>query len=281
MKLLKIVPTLLFLLIIAFGNAQNNDNNEFEPSGVSVSPAHFHLTMKPGDIKTYSITVRNDTKKVNRFKVNSYDFNMNGRGKSDFLPAGTGKYSLSKWMNISPTFIELQAGEVKEVKFTVSIPSDSTGNLAAWSLIMIEQEEPRTKLAAANRNDETIGFGITPTYAFGIFIYQNPPNVATNSIEIVNFSKIAKDSVSTLNIEAKNTGNGIAYCTAYVDLTNLSTGQQKRLMVKKFTIVPELTRDFNFILPATLEKGKYLAVGVLDYDGSEEIQAAKMQFVIN
>jgi hypothetical protein len=281
MKLLKIIPTLLFLLIIAFCNAQNNDNNDFEPSGVSVSPAHFHLKMKPGDVKIYKITVRNDTKGINSFKVNTYDFNMNSRGKSAFLPAGTGKYSLSKWLNVSPTFIELAAGEVREVNFTVSIPVDSSANRAAWSIIMIEQEKPKKTLEPASNSNKTISLGITPTFAFGIFVYQNPPNVSTNSIEITNFSKDQKDSINVINIEATNTGTGIAYCTSYVDLTNLSTGKQERLMVKKFTIVPELTRVFSFVLPQTIEKGKYLAVGVLDYDGSEEIQAAKMEFEIN
>jgi hypothetical protein len=167
------------------------------------------------------------------------------------------------------------------VNFTVSIPTDSTANKAAWSIVMIEQEEPKKTLDPASQSDKTIALGITPTFAFGIFVYQNPPNVSTNSIEITNFSKFSKDSVNTINIEAKNTGTGIAYCTSYIDLTNLTTGKQLRLMVKKFTIVPELTRVFSFTLPKTLEKGKYLAVGVLDYDGSEEIQAAKMKFVIN
>jgi hypothetical protein len=262
-------------------NSAKNDNNDFKTSGVSVSPAHFHLKMKPGDVKTYSITVRNDTKKKNSFKVNTYDFNMDRRGKSNFIPSGTGKYSLSKWMNIFPTFIELAAGEKKEVNFTVSIPTDSSANKAAWSIIMIEQEEPKKILDPDNKSDKTIALGIIPTFAFGIYVYQNPPNVTTNSIEITNFSKISKDSVNTINIEAGNMGTGIAYCTAYVDLTNLSTGQQKRLLVKKFTIVPEVTREFSFTLPKTLEEGKYLAVGVLDYKGSEEIQAAKMKFVIN
>ncbi len=277
--------TITIYSLVSFGqkdsNKKTNDANEYKTSGVSVSPAHFHLTMKPGDVKTYSITVRNDTEKINRFKVNTYDFNMDGRGKSSFLPAGTGKYSLSKWLNVSPTFIELAAGEKREVKFTVSIPIDSSANRAAWNIIMIEQEEPREKLAPANSSDKTVALGITPTFAFGIFVYQNPPNVSTNSIEITNFSKIAKDSINIISIEAKNTGTGIAYCTSYVDLTNLTNGKQERLMVKKFTIVPELTRNFSFILPKTLEKGKYLAVGVLDYEGSEEIQAAKMEFEIN
>lgn len=251
-------------------------------SGISVSPAHFHLKMKPGDVKTYKISIKNDTKKLEQFKVNTYDFNMNGKGKSSFLPPGSGKYSLSKWLNVSPTFIEVQPGEKKEVKFTVVVPNDSTGNKAAWSIIMIEQEKPRESLDPASGGDKTVALGVIPTFAFGIFVYQNPPNVASNNVEITNFSKVAKnDTTNLILIEAKNSGDGIAYCTSYVDLTNLTTGKQQRLMVKRFTIVPELTRDFTFLLPKEIGKGKYLAIGVLDYEGSDEIQAAKMEFEIN
>jgi len=83
-----------------------------------------------------------------------------------------------------------------------------------------------------------------------------------------------------LFLEVQNTGDGIAYCTSYIDLTNLDTGVQQRLRVKKFTIIPDLIRDFSFSLTG-LGKGKYLAVGVLDYENSDEIQAAKLEFEIN
>jgi len=258
------------------------ESNDGITSGISVSPAHFHLNMKPGDVKTYKISIKNDTKKLEQFKINTFDFDMNGKGKSNFLPPGTGKYSLSKWLNVSPTFIEVNPGEKKEVKFTVSVPNDSSGNKAAWNIIMIEQEKPRETLESASNSDKTVALGVIPTFAFGVFVYQNPPTVVSNNVQITNFSKVARnDTTNLIQIEAKNSGDGIAYCTSYVDLTNLTTGKQQRLMVKRFTIVPELTRDFSFVLPKELGKGKYLAIGVLDYEGSDEIQAAKMEFEIN
>ncbi len=297
-----LIYTVSVLMSITFLKAQDTDSNEvissdknsavinspsssngdnYQTKGISVSPAHFHLNMKPGEVKTYKISVKNDTETAKKFKVNSYDFNMNGKGKSSFIPAGEGKYSLSKWLNISPTFIEVLPGEKKEVKFTVSIPTDESGNKAAWNIIMIEQEEPRTTLEPSLKSEGTVALGVIPTFAFGVFVYQNPPNVVTNNVEITNFSMQEKDSAKVILIEAANKGDGIAFCTSYIDLTNLDNGKQQRLTVKRFTIVPELIRDFSFVIPDELPKGKYLAVGVLDYEGSEEIQAAKMEFVIN
>jgi hypothetical protein len=275
--------TLLLLVLASFtvrGQEKSSSENDYKTKGISVSPAHFHLAMEPGESKTYEITVKNDTEKAQKFRVNKYDFNMNGKGKTGFLPSGTGKYSLSKWLNLSPTFIEVAPGEKKQVNFTVTIPTDGSGERSAWSVIMVEQEEPRNRLEPAQKSEGTVALGVIPTFAFGVFVYQNPPNVANNQVEITNFKFIEKDSMNIMSIEATNTGNGIAYCTSYIDLTHLDSGKQQRLSVKRFTIVPELIRDFNYTLPKALPKGKYVAVGVLDYEGSEEIQAAKTQFEI-
>tara|TARA_R110001632_G_scaffold29662_13_gene78631 strand:+ start:11407 stop:12321 length:915 start_codon:yes stop_codon:yes gene_type:complete len=271
----------VFALNIDAQNKGNQKDNTPKTIGVSVSPSHFHFSQKQGEINTYDITVKNTTSTKKEFNVNVYDFDMNGKGKSSFLPAGKGKYSLSKWVNLSPTFIQLKPFETKKVKVTVSIPSDDSGRKAAWSILMIEQEAPRDNLINTRKDGNTIALGIVPTFAFGIFAYQNPPNVLTNKIEFINFSFNEVNSSKALYMEVENQGDGIAYCTSYIDLTNLDTGEQQRLKVKNFTIVPDLVRNFNFALPSTLPKGKYLAIGVLDYESSEEIQAARMEFEIN
>ena len=81
-------------------------------------------------------------------------------------------------------------------------------------------------------------------------------------------------------IEATNAGDGIAYCTSYIDLTNLSTGEQQRIPVKRFTIVPGIKREFRFIIPNGIPKGTYGAIGVIDYEDAPEIQAAKLKFQV-
>lgn len=259
--------------------ADSNENDDVDTKGISVSPAHFHLNIKPGQSKTYKIKINNDTESKKEFKVNLYDFNMNGKGKSSFLPAGSGEYSLSKWMNVSPTFFEVKAGEKKEISFTVAVPNDETGNRAAWSIIMIEQAEPRKQLQPAQKGSGTVALGVVPTFAFGVFVYQNPPTVKTENVEMTDFKMETKNDENTIFIEAENKGDGIAYCTSYIDMINNATGAQVRLTVKKFTIVPGLVRDFVFKLPAMVP-GDYTAIGVLDYEGSDEIQAAKMQITI-
>lgn len=283
----KLPLRLVLICFFVFGLnmvGQNNSNQKDKArrsTGVSVSPAHFHFDQKQGETKSYDVTVNNSTSTPKQFKVNIYDFDMNNKGKSSFLPAGKGKYSLSKWMTVSPTFIELKPFEKRQVKVTVTVPSDDSGRKAAWSILMIEQEAPRQNLLNTQRNGSTVALGVIPTFAFGIFAYQNPPNVEINNIEFTDFQFKKSKEFNQLYLEVENKGDGIAYCTSYVELTNLDTGKMQRIKVKKFTIIPELVRDFSFTLPKTLPKGKYLAVGVLDYESSDEIQAARLEFEIN
>ena len=205
------------------------------------------------------------------------DFEMNSKGKSQFMEPGTGKYSLSKWTTISPNFIDLAPFEKKEITVTVSIPVNEAGNKAAWQILMIEQEEPRKNLSITEKQSSSIGLGVIPTFAFGVFVYQNPPTVNNNMVELTGFEQESK----TIAIQAQNKGDGIAYCSAYIDLTNLSTGTQERLPVKRFTILPDLVRYFKYKIPEKFKSGKYLAIGVLDYEDAPEIQAAKLEFEIN
>lgn len=271
---------MLLTTITTVQSQTKKENKKGGSAGVSVSPSHFHFNMKPGETKNYFITLNNNTPKSKSFNLNIFDFNMNGKGKSSFLPAGEGEYSLSKWLNISPTFVELKPFEKKKVGFTVSIQNTAVGNKAAWSIIMVELQEERKKLNPKNKNDNTVALGVIPTYAFGIFAYQNPPTVEDNAVEMIDFFHEKKDS-DKISITAENKGDGISYCTSYIDLTNLTTGTQERLPVKKFTILPGLIRDFIFEIPKKFKKGKYLAVGVLDFENSEEIQAAKLEFELN
>ena len=55
---------------------------------------------------------------------------------------------------------------------------------------------------------------------------------------------------------------------------------QSKLPEKRFTILPQFYRDFYFDLPANLAKGKYSAVGVLDFGSKEEIVVAEVEFTI-
>jgi len=287
----KILSSLLFVCLVNLGVSNVTGDEKTPPendvytldvstSGVAISPSRVRFNVLPGKSKTTTIKINNDTEEGKAFRVKFNDFNMNEHGKSQFVEPGNGKYGISNWVSVSPSFIEVGPGEKKEVTITIDVPLDEAGKKAAWGIMMIEEAAERKSLDYGNENSESIAFGIVPTLAFGVFLYQNPPGVSTNEVEIMDFMIQEKDERYFVNIDAQNTGTGIAYCKAYVELTNLNNGEQEKLLVKSFTIVPELTRVFSFELPDYLTNGKYSAVGVLDYGNEQEIEAAELEFEI-
>jgi len=248
-------------------------------AGVAVSPAHMHFNAEPGSEESQTLTINNDTEKEQTFTITMQDFNMNKAGKTAFVKAGTGEFGLSKFVSFSPSFVKLKPGEKKEVKVTVSLPNSEAARKAAWCVIMVEQARPKTKLDPADKGSDAVALGVYPTFAFGIFLYQNPPNVAVNQVEIVDFKTVRRtDGKDIIQLDATNNGDGISYCTTYIEIVDLKTGESVKLPQKNFTIVPGLRREFKFVLPKGFPEGEYNAIGVIDYGSKEEILTAELEF---
>jgi len=278
---------LLLIAGIAFGQTDSLKpkisseipDSAFNDMGVSISPSSMHLNIKPGTTVAKEIRVNNATKKSYNFSIGYCDFEMGRDGKPLSLKQGEGKYGLSKYINVSPSYFSLKPGEEIKLKVIISIPDNEDALRASWTIITIDQVIDRPPLDA-NEHPNRLSFGITTSFGFGVYVYQNPPNVKINAVVIDKF--LYQDTIGIRKIEmvVKNTGDGIGYCSSYVELTNLKTGKQDKLQVKRFTILPQFFRDFFYELPANLPSGKYTAVGVVDFGSYEEIVAAEADFEV-
>ncbi|MCF8367929.1 MAG: DUF916 domain-containing protein [Bacteroidales bacterium] len=278
-----VITTVIILLTVSLNFVHGNSNiqdDEDLNKGVTVSPSNLKFNVGPGKTTTKNIKVSNYTSVTQKFRIIYNDFDISNDGKSTFMESGKSAYSLSKFVNISPTFIEIAPGTAKDVTVTVTIPSGPEGLKAAWGVILIEQMEEKKVLDPGNNSGNTVAFGITPTYAFGIWIYQNPPQVENMLVDITNFYYETKDSTRLLYLNVENKGDGISFCNAYVELAHLKTGDQEILGGKRYTILPGYKRSFIFELSPELEAGSYSAVGVLDYNSEEELVAAELDFTI-
>ncbi|MCD4729020.1 MAG: motile sperm domain-containing protein [Bacteroidales bacterium] len=282
-----ILFNILIILLISLqtrGNINSyspgTEDDEKYNKGVTVSPSHLKFNVDMGKMKTKTIKITNYTDSKQKFRVKYNDFDISIDGKSSFLEAGTSDYSLSDLISISPTFIELEPGSAKEISITIQVPGGEEAAKAAWGVILIEQAEEKKVLDPGTQGGETIAFGITPIFSFGIWVYQNPPYVENNKVDIIDFIYDSENEQKLLILSAENKGDGIAFCKVYVELTSLNTGKQKSLGGQKYTLLPGYTRIFAFKVPGTLAKGNYSAVGVLDYNSDEEIVAAELELSI-
>jgi hypothetical protein len=281
MKIRFVAATVSLIACLFTANAQTADTSAAKDVGVAVSPSHINFNLKPGQTRTYDVKVTNETVISRSFTVTIKDYDVDNAGKTAFMEAGSSKYGMSNWLSVSPSFFELKPGMVQKVTVTLAVPDSGFTNRAAWSIMLIEEKKQRESLDNSG-NDKKISLGVIPTFGFGVYIYQNPPTVKNNKVEIRNFKFQKGREAKQRNIELTlvNAGDGIASCVSYVELTNQSTGRQQKLMVKRFTILPGYTRNYLFALPENLEKGKYSAVGVLDYGSKDVVEAAELEFTI-
>jgi len=266
--------------VVISARPQAVDDDQYN-KGVTVSPSNIKFHVDLGKTERKTIKISNFTGKRQKFKINYNDFDINDAGKSTFLESGKSEYSLSKYINISPTFVEIEAGSSADVILTLDIPSDPEARKAAWGVLLIEQQEEKKVLDPGNASGKTVAFGITPTYAFGVWLYQNPPHVDNMKVDITEFNYERQLEKKLLFLNVENTGDGISFCNAYVELTNTDNGDQNILGGKRYTILPGYKRSFIFELADDLPKGNYSAVGVIDYNSVEELVAAELEFTVD
>lgn len=284
MKKITLSLLLLFHLVVysqtEAGKPQQEEPKAEDASGVSISPSSLRFNLKPGSTLSKEVKITNDSKGSFKFQIGFSDFMMDTNGKPIGIKGSQSKYTLSKWISASPSYFELKPGEVKKIIVTVDIPNSDTANIAAWTIMMIDQIVDRTTPLDPKAQGSTLSMGIQPSFGFGVYIYQNPPNVKLSSVEIQNFKYSDEKGKKVMVMSVKNTGDGIGFCMSYVELTNLTTGKQDKLAVKQYTILPGFYRNFQYPLPETIAKGKYSAVGVMDFGSKTQIETAELEFEI-
>lgn len=258
---------------------KNNTDSTNKEGGIAVSPAHVYFNCKPGEKRATTLKVSNNMNKAQKFELKFTDSDMTEKGKSRSSQEKTN--SLADWITFSPTFFEVLPGTAQKVTITLNVPDLPEAYRAKWGMLYVNQVIER-KTIDITPGDDKIGMGVVPSFGFGISIYQNPPNVAVKKVEIQGLSNITKitDDHVTIELRAKNVGDGISFCTTYLEIVNSKTGKKQKLGKKSFTALPGHNRVFTFNLPKELEKGHYTCVGILDFGSKEELEAAELEFDI-
>lgn len=250
--------------------------------GVAVAPSSLRFRVRPGKSETRYVTITNDTYHPQKFKMSFSDFGMTNSGSIKQKPVGKtdNEYGLTKWITASPNYVEVQPGEKKKIAVEVNLPDEDAAYKAAWCLLMIDQAKEKDYIMPPDLKDGNIGMGVIPVFGFGVYIYQNPPNVKINKVEIISFTFNYDKQNRYVHLRAKNVGDGIGFCKSYVEINNLNTGYAERLALRQFNVLPGQEREFEFMLPGNIPKGKYSILGVLDFGSEEELEAAEMEITV-
>jgi hypothetical protein len=259
-------------------------------TGVAVSPGVLKFSCKPGGTESHIVKVSNTTNKPFTFQITFNDYVQNTIGQ----PLWTGakapksKFALSTWATVSPSLFTVAPGQTQKITVTVSLPEGDSLNHASWTVLGIDQVHKKAPVDLP-QGDKTVNMGVVPSMGFGVYLYNNPPNVKSSNMEIqafsyhdTAFSMHGHDTVvRQLYMKATNTGDGLCYCISYAEVTNLQTGKTIRLGSKQITVLPGYTREFVYNLPKDMPINNYSAVGVIYFGDKAPKKVAKLNFTIH
>ncbi len=249
------------------------------PKGVSVSPPTVRFNLKSGTSQSKNIKITNDTDFPKTFQIKAQDYlaeDINRDAQTSIVPEDY-KYGLKKWLYVTPSLVTIQPGQKANINVLLDVPAGDEFAHAAWSLIIIDEVKDRQELNIPNAGSGAVGMGIVPSMGFGIFVYQNPPNVKNNEVELTGYA--IDPAKKKITMKASNKGDGIGFCTYYVELLNMATGEAFKIPAQTATLLPGSTRELAIELPA-LSSGSYNALGVLDFGSKEYVETAELDFAM-
>jgi len=225
-----------------------------------VSPLRLEVTSHPG-VVTREISVKNgDAYNEAIISVYKGDWNLSKDGKILYYPADSLSNSCSEWITINPTEFVLAPGEIKDIRITFEIPSETTGGY--WSVIFFEgkppEEEEWTPLVRlAGR------VGIT-TYL----------DIAGTTFKEAEIKKMELDKSGDLQMKVQNNGN--IWLRPEVEYW-VRRGEKEiyRDSLSSSVILPATTREYQLTFEGIkILKGDEITASV-DYGGDKILEGVK------
>lgn len=247
----------------------------------AVSPSRVYFNAETGQTQSRRITVTNNSETSQTFTISFADFASPGTdGKTELIEAGQSTTSASNWLSASPSLLELASGESRDVEIVIQVPGTSDAARVVWATALVKLARERTD--APGMAENAMGFGIMHTFQFVIHVFQTPPSVTYRDARILSFDDAGKNDEGKrqIKLHVENTGEAIIDVAAYLELTNMQTGQSSRERARAFTTLPGHSRIINFALPDNLAAGRYSILGVVDFGDRDAVIAAELEINI-
>ncbi|HLP44404.1 MAG TPA: DUF916 domain-containing protein [Candidatus Kapabacteria bacterium] len=262
----------LFLFILAMAQTVIH-------ASISVTPTIYELQIPKGQSYTDAIRVVNVGKLDVMVKVYLSDFDFQANGNIRFPDAGTGKYSLADYVRLNPTSLQLEPGEEKFVRFTLTMPDNLAGE---YQGILFFQTLPKGIKTPAP------GKQVMVSTRIGAAIYAAVKNTAIPSSEIsdIFFSQAQTPGNSSFHYALLYHNNGNIHLRPTGKLKILDAAGKEVASTpvneNKTSVLRDSFRIFagDFKNKSELRDGSYKVVSEIDY-GKEILVAEKPVYLLN
>ena len=272
-----VLVSLICISFMQYAKGQIIADNDMAPANtISAQPINNYFNLKPGQSKTVNIQVNNKLHRKMQFNIYPADWHRDTTGAHVYSAPGTEPRSCARWLTVTPTFIEVDSNSIGTVSVTLRIPDSAEAvKEMKWAMVFIESIE----VSKAPSLTKEMTSEIIPKTRFGIHINQTPPDVTFQELKMIGFTPM-DGKKDWFRIIGENTGATELLCKSYIELSAVSDGKKYSVDPIQVPLFPGQKRYFDFQLPATLPKGKYTMVGVVDPGNNLDIEAAQMSVTV-
>jgi len=263
-RVLQLVITLGALLLIT----SKSIAQDFE-----VSPVRLDFNAEPGENQTKTINVKNHGNKKSSFIIAITNFLPENDGTRQTLPPSSTRRSAANWLNINPSFFELNPGDEMPIQVSMLGPTDEYG--AAWGMLYIQPTKEQTSWSA----DNALSAGVMISGRIGVSVYQSPGSNTNHSIKVSNLIEVTKEKDSERKFTATidNLGDKVTFCKVHMIASNIDTAEEKQFPSFEIETYPKMARNVEVTLPnGELLPGKYALAIIIDYGPRYALEGAQI-----
>jgi len=236
----------------------------FAQPNLGVHPTILDFRLGGGQSESRAIHLTNNSPNKIQLRMYLNDWLRDTMGGHQYFRADTLGQSCAKWITLDKNFVELEPGKSTDVTVKLSVPdgADATA-MMKWAMLFIETVEEQN-----NVKEKGTQAAVRNVLRIGVHIYETPPTLTEKGIKVYDLMPV-KNTNNVYQVLCQNTGKIMVECKSFIELNNLADGSQIKLDPVEFPMFPNQKRYVMFELPASLPKGKYSALAVLD--GGEDV----------
>ena len=257
----------IFFIKILFLAVFTANGQDFE-----VAPVLMNFNANPGESQSKILTLRNHDPERQKFVLNLSDYILGPEGKKTSIEAGTSSRTLSNWININPSFVELNPNESAEIELIMNVPRD--GFKTRWGMIHVQVAKEQSPSTA----DKQLATGVILVPRIVVLLKQSPRANQNYQASLKDLIEITEPDDEFRNFEATlvNTGDKVIDAKIFLALANLETAEEEQFNSRKVSVYPGFERKVSLILPRILTKGSYALAFLMDYGNNTAIEGSQI-----
>jgi uncharacterized membrane protein len=256
-----------FFLLLFFVISSSVISQDFE-----VAPVRVNFNASPGETQSRTVTIKNHGNRRETISLRLSDFLVQRQGQMETLPAGSTRNSIAAWINLNPSFVELEPNESRSVQVVLQAPNDDY--TSKWGILSVVTTAEQTAFSA----DRNVKTGINMAGRIDIYLSYNPASSEVGRIEINQLQEIPSSNPQErrFSVNLDNLGERITMGKIFIIASNLNTAKEERFRTVEVATYPQTSRTLELVIPNTLTPGKYSIAAILDYAGSTSLKGTQI-----